>query len=393
MKNYTTDEVKELLQRAFDGSYDLYDRYTNIHGLQFYLVQQNAFQENTRRHIPEWYTNFRGFFKANSEFQQNEVTFTFGVTENYRQNYKLQDEQILQQFLYLQGEHYFRRFLNSITKYGAYENITILRVGDDAPPIRDSHLRPIRDKNDDLRLIAITEKAFANAILENNGMDRLVNIPFLDICFTPAEFIRNVKIKLVRPEYMEQEYGVLTESGKHVLGAILRNESKSVSSESEVQEMIRGGETRTVEFKESLRWDMKKQSVNRDLEQVVVKTIAAFLNTDGGTLLIGVRDDGSITGLNGDYNSLTDGNWDKFQQHLTQVLTGSFSPTVIQNYISSTCIKSGDTDICVVSVRACTEPVIIISKDIERFYVRMENSSREIEGKLELAKFCSERFN
>ena len=50
----------------------------------------------------------------------------------------------------------------------------------------------------------------------------------------------------------------------------------------------------------TLRWDLKEAGVNKKLEEVIIKTIAAFANSQGGTLLIGVADDGDVIGLEPD---------------------------------------------------------------------------------------------
>jgi hypothetical protein len=68
--------------------------------------------------------------------------------------------------------------------------------------------------------------------------------------------------------------------------------------------LIKSGENQIVEFKQSLRVDIKTHEINNDLEWECIKTIAAFLNTKGGTLLIGIRDNDSIVvGLEDDFNS------------------------------------------------------------------------------------------
>jgi len=62
--------------------------------------------------------------------------------------------------------------------------------------------------------------------------------------------------------------------------------------------IVRQGEGPYLEFKSSLRWDMAESRINRALEGVVLKTLAGFLNSHvGGTLLIGVTDNGEIIGL------------------------------------------------------------------------------------------------
>jgi hypothetical protein len=60
---------------------------------------------------------------------------------------------------------------------------------------------------------------------------------------------------------------------------------------------IRHGETASLEFKSSLRWNIKAEKFDKDIESSVLKTIAAFCNTAGGELLIGVADNGSVVGI------------------------------------------------------------------------------------------------
>lgn len=79
-----------------------------------------------------------------------------------------------------------------------------------------------------------------------------------------------------------------------------------------LEELIAEGEDDELEFKSYLRWDFKELATNKKLEEVVVKTVAAFANSQGVTLLIGVSDSGEILGLEGDYLSLCGANRDKF---------------------------------------------------------------------------------
>ena len=61
------------------------------------------------------------------------------------------------------------------------------------------------------------------------------------------------------------------------------------------------GESKTLEFKSTLRWNTKEdRKDDKVITHSALKTVAAFLNTDGGDLLIGVRDDGSIIGIERD---------------------------------------------------------------------------------------------
>lgn len=87
-----------------------------------------------------------------------------------------------------------------------------------------------------------------------------------------------------------------------------------------LEELIAEGESDELEFKSSLRWDYDESRVNEELEKVVVKTVAAFANAQGGTLLIGVTDEGEILGLAHDYVSLDGADRDKFERHLNTLL-------------------------------------------------------------------------
>ena len=90
--------------------------------------------------------------------------------------------------------------------------------------------------------------------------------------------------------------------------------------EHRVRHLIAGGENKRLEFKSSLRWDTVEKAVNKNLEGVVVKSLAGFLNTEGGALVIGVDDGGSAIGLAGDYGSLKGRSRDAFELHLQNVV-------------------------------------------------------------------------
>ncbi|MEM1332462.1 MAG: ATP-binding protein [Actinomycetota bacterium] len=85
------------------------------------------------------------------------------------------------------------------------------------------------------------------------------------------------------------------------------------------------GETRFLEYKSTLRWDVKRGEKASYLEDSVVKTIAGFANSRyGGTLLVGVADDGTIHGLEDDYATFSKrgerGDHDLWGQHLKNLL-------------------------------------------------------------------------
>lgn len=69
----------------------------------------------------------------------------------------------------------------------------------------------------------------------------------------------------------------------------------------DVEDIVNQGETTTVEFKSTLRINLHTGEKDPRIELAVLKTIAAFLNSSGGTLLIGVNDDGEPLGVEADH--------------------------------------------------------------------------------------------
>ncbi|MBB3066006.1 GmrSD restriction endonuclease domain-containing protein [Limibacillus halophilus] len=163
-----------------------------------------------------------------------------------------------------------------------------------------------------------------------------------------------------------------------------------------LEEMIAEGEGEELEFKSSLRWDFVEGSVNKKLEDVVVKTIAAFANGQGGTLLIGVQDDGEVLGLEGDYHALGEADRDKFELHLRNILNKSFGTSFVASRVRVSFPSVGDTEICQLDIQSSAKPLVITVKDKngqtqEKFYVRSGNSSQEI-SLSEMQSYLAERF-
>jgi hypothetical protein len=164
---------------------------------------------------------------------------------------------------------------------------------------------------------------------------------------------------------------------------------------SPVESLIAAGENEQLEFKQTLRWDIRQRAPNKKLEDVVVKTIAAFANHEGGTLLMGVGDDGTVTGLEPDIACLG-GSRDKFEVHFTNLLNARFSQA-----FRATKVKIGfplldEKLICRVDVQRSRTPVFVTTADqggtvAERLFVRSGNSTHEIPPS-QIATFVREHF-
>ncbi len=137
------------------------------------------------------------------------------------------------------------------------------------------------------------------------------------------------------------------------------------------EELIKRGESKTLEFKSTLRWSLKEnRQDDQGVTHAVLKTIAAFLNTEGGDLLIGVADDGSIVGIEHDQLESDD----KFMRHLAQVVRNGLGDRAGTCIDPKAQVVQGKT-VCVVSCRRSPEPVFLKWKELEAtaegdFFVR-----------------------
>ena len=164
-----------------------------------------------------------------------------------------------------------------------------------------------------------------------------------------------------------------------------------------IEELIFEGESSNIEFKSSLKWDYKESKVNTVLERVVLKTIAAFNNTDGGTLLIGVDDEGNILGLERDYDTLRKPDKDGFELYLLDKITSKYGVEFATNNIAVHFHNIDESDVCEVEVSRGEKPIYLEVKDKnglkdEKFYVRRGNASVEIDKKSEISDYIANRF-
>jgi hypothetical protein len=167
-------------------------------------------------------------------------------------------------------------------------------------------------------------------------------------------------------------------------------------SDQHASELIKLGENNQLEFKSSFRYDYKLEKVNKDLEFVISKSIAAFSNGKGGTLLIGVDDNGNVLGLENDISTLKRKDIDFFENFLRTFLNNLFSIGFVSNNLTIKFPVVEKKLICRIDVQAGNSPVFveIIKNNVkaERFYVRSGNTSMEMKNLSEINSYIQNRF-
>lgn len=161
--------------------------------------------------------------------------------------------------------------------------------------------------------------------------------------------------------------------------------------DSEVPSLLARGESANLEFKSTLRWDVAQRQVNKGLEKVIAKTVAGFLNSQGGgTLLIGVADDGSVYGLEADYRVIRGGDRDGFENHLTQTLARSLGESALA-FVNASFHTIDGLDVCRIAVEPSDHPIYVFEANESRFYLRTGNSTRALPPH-EFAKYVAHRW-
>jgi outer membrane protein assembly factor BamB len=141
-------------------------------------------------------------------------------------------------------------------------------------------------------------------------------------------------------------------------------------------------ENENAEFKSSLRWDYKEGKINRELEYTAAKALAAFMNSEGGILLIGVDDAKNAVGLESDYSTLRKGKKDRdgFELQLTEVINKYIGPEY-RKFIKVSFKEISGKEICYVKIVKSPKPVFIEKDGNVEFVIRSGNRTQALDVK------------
>ena len=151
-----------------------------------------------------------------------------------------------------------------------------------------------------------------------------------------------------------------------------------------------------LEYKSTLRWDIKQQQKSKIIETAAIKTIAGFANSwYGGTLLIGVADNGSIHGLEDDYNTFSKrgqvGDHDLWGQHLQNLIhhrLGAYALSLVTWIFH----KINGHDLARINVNPSAHPIYETKGKTETFWHRTPVSTISITDEKERARIIATRW-
>jgi len=153
-----------------------------------------------------------------------------------------------------------------------------------------------------------------------------------------------------------------------------------------IAQMVLNGESSYIEFKSALRMNLHTGTRDPKIELAILRTIAGFLNTHGGTLMIGIADDGTALGIGADGFE----NEDKMSLHLVNLIKDRMGPIFLP-FIHMRFEDYKDNRVMVVECTKGKSPVYVKDGPVERFYIRTGPSTTELTAS-QTQEYLKQRF-
>ena len=196
---------------------------------------------------------------------------------------------------------------------------------------------------------------------------------FITKPFDPDEIIARVSLQLE----VHQQHKQLLRQNRELAQALAKNLQAfpaDVGTGAEhIRSLISSGESDRVEFKSSLRWNLKTDAADKRIEKAWLKSVVAFLNTNGGLLLVGVEDDGSILGIDADQFA----NEDKYLLHVNNRIKQHIG-LEYAGFIRFQLVPVEHKNVLIVECQPSPSPVFLKMGNDEDFYIRIGPGSRKL---------------
>ena len=259
------------------------------------------------------------------------------------------------------------RIANTIVNKTALDAHTNRRIGGHAPSIYLSRIE-------------------SGDGIEQHELDGFLRSHDID----PATLRRDDFAQFFNQRFESQLRQVERAMGKPVNRRPDRSESPfaegELASDRGIRSLIDAGESAAIEFKSTARLNLHTGAQDQAITWAVVKTIAAFMNTNGGTLLVGIDDGGRPVGVERDYPFVKGGDRDGWELSLTTAVKNALGPVAATDFAVGFSMVE-DRTIARIDVRPGAVPVFATKKGEQReiFFARLNNSTEELSGPALLA--------
>ena len=144
-------------------------------------------------------------------------------------------------------------------------------------------------------------------------------------------------------------------------------------TEDELKQLVAAGEGDRVELKSTLRWNLYTSKPDKRIENACLKTVAAYLNTEGGILFVGIDDEGNALGLDHDKFASED----KLLLHWNGLIKTHLG-VELTPLVRSTVRDFDGKRVLVVQCLRTTQPVFLRRDNDETFFVRAGNGTQPL---------------
>lgn len=183
-------------------------------------------------------------------------------------------------------------------------------------------------------------------------------------------------------EFLEKRRFLLAKVVRKAFEKLSNDGTKQFNSPNTIAELLDRGESLYLEYKSTARWNIHLNDQDKKMEHIIIKTVAGFMNTEGGTLLIGVDDDGIPVGLENDYKTIKKNDRDGFELFLTDLLSDKINRE-ISSLIKIDFDNINGNDVCRLRIQPSGNPVYtkpLDGSEHSEFWVRINNSTRQLHG-------------
>jgi hypothetical protein len=156
-------------------------------------------------------------------------------------------------------------------------------------------------------------------------------------------------------------------------GGLTPNPARREDPVLRVHRLINEGEGNRLEFKSTVRRNLKSGKNGKEIEFAWLKAVIAFLNSEGGTLLIGVDDSGRILGLAADEFENDDRCLLHIKNLFNQHVGAEFS-----DFVDFNLVEVEDKKIIVADCRPAGNPVFLKVGKNEEFFIRSGPSNAKL---------------
>lgn len=161
-----------------------------------------------------------------------------------------------------------------------------------------------------------------------------------------------------------EENGIEVRIDDGTIGRIKKTHQNNHLTFAQILDMLRRGESKELEFKQTFKTDTKSNQTLKCLRDSVVKSICAFMNTDGGHLFIGIDDSGSIIGLDPDYENLNikrdnQTKQDKLIQEISDYVRHRLKDDTLSTNYNIQIQNIKGQDICIIQVKHANKKVFM----------------------------------